>query len=488
MHGRFLAAAVVAACAATACVDDESGPVTPGPGDGQFVGYADVSTKTTTCGNCHITKQRQWEATAHADAWNTLQASGHAQPFCAACHTVNGTSNQAPDSTGYYAVDDASKPRYHDVQCESCHGPGGPHVTAPDDTQPLTTIAADTGLAIGCGTCHSGVHHPFVAEWRGSRHGRVNASPNGRAECADCHNGTAWLSRVDRDAHFLEQDSTAWTPVVCSTCHDPHGGTGNPAQLRLPIDDASVENNLCMTCHHKRSVPETSNRGPHSPQGPMLVGEAGWRPSTFTYDSLLAVSSHGTATNSRLCAACHVNSFSVTDSTGTEIFTTGHTFRAIPCTDASGAIDTTDTCAPAQRTFAACAASGCHATENAARTVYATVQSRFANTYIRPLWVDVDGDGRIDAFPADSGMLATIMATSPGEFTANNTITAAEGTWFNVQLMLMPGNDVHNPFYGEALMIASTDELRRVYGLPVPRYLAATMRRRAAALGMPQIR
>src|SRR3990172_7969648 len=110
MHGRFLAAVVVAACAATACVDD-SGPVTPGPGDGQFVGYSDVSTKTTTCGNCHITKQRQWEATAHADAWNTLQASGHAQPFCASCHTVNGTSNQAPDSTGYFAVDDASKPR-----------------------------------------------------------------------------------------------------------------------------------------------------------------------------------------------------------------------------------------------------------------------------------------------------------------------------------------------------------------------------------------
>lgn len=483
MRSRLPAAAAAAAIFALASCVDDNAPTPPGTGDGSFVGYSDAAAGQTTCGNCHITKQRQWEATAHRNAWATLQASGGAQAFCARCHTVNGFSNQAPDSAGYFAVAATARPRYHDVQCEACHGPGGPHVQAPDDSQPLTTIAADTGLTIGCGTCHSGYHHPFVAEWRASRHSMMRSSYNNNASCADCHDGRKFIQRIDRDAKFLERDSTNFSPVVCAACHDPHG-TDNASQLRLPIDEPNLATNLCMSCHYRRSVPETSNRGPHSPQGPMLMGEAGWRPSTFTYDSTQAVSTHGSERNPRLCAGCHVHATSFTDSTGADITTTGHTFRAIPCVLPNGALDTTNTCTLAQRTFRSCTTSGCHADEGTARNLYATVETRFAN-YIRQIWNDVNGNDVVDPLPTDSGMLAQVRATAgAGEFTANTTITAAEGAMFNVRLMRMPGNDVHSPFYGEALMLASIDELRRVYALPVPPALESRLRERAMIVGL----
>jgi len=41
------------------------------------------------------------------------------------------------------------------VQCESCHGPGLPHVQNPDASQPLASILAAQDAAAGCGECHA---------------------------------------------------------------------------------------------------------------------------------------------------------------------------------------------------------------------------------------------------------------------------------------------------------------------------------------------
>ncbi len=69
-----------------------------------FLGYTDQATKLTVCGNCHVEKQSNWEATAHADAWDGLQSSGHAQEFCEGCHTVNELGNTLTDPAGYNAT------------------------------------------------------------------------------------------------------------------------------------------------------------------------------------------------------------------------------------------------------------------------------------------------------------------------------------------------------------------------------------------------
>src|SRR6185436_16233115 len=100
--------------------------------DADFVGYSNPATQQTTCGNCHVDKQRTWSRTGHARAWADLQNSGHAAPACERCHTTNGTSNLAADTAGYLGVAANAKQFYKDVQCESCHGPGGGHITNPD--------------------------------------------------------------------------------------------------------------------------------------------------------------------------------------------------------------------------------------------------------------------------------------------------------------------------------------------------------------------
>ena len=301
------------ALATTSCVDDDEGtaPVL----DASFVGYTNPQTQQTTCGNCHVDRQRTWVQTAHARAYADMENTGSAQASCEQCHTTNGYSNQAADTSGYFAVSGASKDFYKDVQCEACHGPGAGHVTAPDDAQPLTTIVADTTSGTGCGTCHTTAHAPFVDQWISSRHGRVHSSPNGNPNCAACHSGQGALARFDPGANYLEEGSSTWQPITCAVCHDPHGNE-NPASLRLPVATPSLETNLCMQCHNRRSVPDpTSSSGPHAPQGPFLLGEAGYIPPNFQYDDARAATTHGTTANPNLCATCHMERYTVTDAT-----------------------------------------------------------------------------------------------------------------------------------------------------------------------------
>lgn len=81
-----------------------------------FLGYYDAETKLTTCGNCHVEKQSEWETTAHADAHASLVASGHSQSDCFKCHTVSQQGNEVVGAAGWDVVADAA---YHGVQCES---------------------------------------------------------------------------------------------------------------------------------------------------------------------------------------------------------------------------------------------------------------------------------------------------------------------------------------------------------------------------------
>lgn len=468
------AALVVSLFTLAGCVDDNPGQ----PGlDAEFVGYSDVATGQTVCGNCHITKQRTWEATAHAGAWETLQGSGAAQGFCAQCHTVSGFGNLADDSTGYFAVSDNAKPFYQDVQCESCHGPGADHVAAPDNLHPLTTIAADTGATVGCAACHSGAHHPFVEEWRSSAHGTWNDHATS-ASCIGCHQGAAALARMDPDAKFVEQAVGA-TPqgITCAVCHDPHG-RDNPGQLRMSITTPVLENNLCMSCHQRNFAPSpTSSRGAHSPQGPMLLGIAGWIPPGFNYDSILGVTSHGSELNPRLCAGCHVETFTVNDQiTGAFLVSsTGHGFKAVPCVDVNGVPTGAADCPDTERRFNACATAGCHATGTIARNLRALLEDQLTQNYIDVLWRDVNANGTLDTLGVDSGLLAQVKLTTPGDFSTvgagATTLTVGEGVWFNTDLVMRADGSmgVHNPFYAEALLLASLDVLRSTYTyLPAP--------------------
>lgn len=452
----------------TACEDETfvevERPFFPDPPAmaGGFLGYDEPVPKLTVCGNCHIGQQSGWEETAHADAWETLQASGSARESCENCHTVSPNGNQATEG-GWAATKDT---RYHDVQCESCHGPGETHIANPDAFQPLAQLAVGSDLTAGCGECHTGTHHGFVEEWEASPHSRVVEVAAGRAECEGCHRGQATLRRFGENADYVEKFDSEHLPVVCGVCHDPHDAT-NEGQLRFPVNTVSLEENLCAQCHNRRTIPSASAHGlePHAPEAALLVGDAGWFPPGSEINEGEIRGTHGSERNERFCATCHLPMFTVRDQeTGDfviEVF--GHLFRPIPCVDAEGVPQPfEDQCelSTAARSFEACTGGPCHGDEQAAFSALNRAVTSIQGLADQLLALLEQVDPNLD----DPG----------GEIDdANPTFTTAEGAFFNYNLATfgnaefgtntVVGSSVHNPFLVEALLIASIDAVEEEY-------------------------
>lgn len=416
-----------------------------------FLGYSNPERKQTVCGGCHSGQQRRWEETAHANAFATLTA-GEQQQLCASCHSVTNLGNVVTaENVGYNMVREV---RFHDVQCESCHGPGLPHVRNPDNpaTVPHASIAAAIGMNGTCAECHSGVHHPFVQEWQETRHARTIASAASNPACRSCHEGKAALEQLGVRASYAERGSAEHIAITCAVCHDPHE-RATEGQLRLSIGVPSEQENLCMRCHQKRGQPDpTTFRGPHAPEGPLLLGDAGWWPPNMPLEPGERIAgTHGSQANPRLCAGCHVNRFAVTDPlTGAPMQTAGHSFKAIPCLDAEGRPTAVRDCDVMQRTFVTCTESGCHGSQNAARSALLTARQRL-NTLAATL----------------NAQLARVPASEFSD--TDGRYTTAEGARFNAQLGLFRGTETHNPFLAEALLIASIQQVQRDYGVaPAP--------------------
>lgn len=453
--------ALVASCTNERIVYRNTNVPTPPSNAGQFIGYFDASTHQTVCGNCHVDQQGRWTSTAHAHAWNTLSSSGQMQGFCQPCHTVNDRGNFVTDTAvGYRSTHDA---RYQDVQCEACHGPGLTHATAPSiQNRPLAPLEVGLDLSTGCGECHNGTHHPFVEEWAQSAHATMpqwksRAAPQTRTACQSCHTGQGALVAWGVNTNFIEAGFAHGDTlsITCGVCHDPHG-SANPKQLRFPIDVPDVRQNLCMKCHQRGSSlePDTRTHGPHSPEGPLLLGTAGWWPPNLQVpggvDTILGT--HGSTANPGMCATCHVSRFAVNDSTGNLVFqVTGHLFQAIPCLDANGKPTTSRDCAITQRSFQACTASGCHGSETVARSAMLTAVGRIA---------------RLDT--ALRNQIAQVSASRPAELTDTTRFTTAQGALFNAELAERTGSAIHNPFLVEALLTASIQQMTKDYGVPSP--------------------
>jgi predicted CXXCH cytochrome family protein len=442
------------------CVDEKivyrDGPnfAAPPAAAASFLGYSDEDNKATVCGSCHVTQQGKWKETKHASAFETLEKSGGMQGFCQACHTVNNLGNATTDTTsGWRSTKDT---RYHDVQCESCHGSGLQHVQAPARGQMLPSLKPDTAATqtTGCAECHSGTHHPFVEDWRRSGHSKVYSGAITNTSCQSCHIGQKALEAWGVNTNYVGK-GTAITAAnalgtTCVVCHDPHG-SNNPAQLRYPVEERNLDNNLCMKCHFRRAVPDFSGgqNSPHSPQGPLLLGQAGWWPPGLEFDGD-AVATHGSERNPRMCAGCHVNKYEVTDkATGKFVQTvTGHQFAAIPCVDANGLPTADQNCQVSQRSFKSCAASGCHS-EATARSVY-TGQKADIATLVNAL-TPMLADARVPAADKVSGKVSTWR-----------------GATFNLNLAKEVGGESHNAGLIKALLRASIAQMTKDYGIQPP--------------------
>lgn len=486
-----------------------------------LMGYYTASTKQTTCGNCHVSYQGQWVETRHANAYDDLVNSGAAAGYCYGCHTVNGRGNSVatgPDSAnaGY---DFTPSTAYHDVQCESCHGPGYEHVSSPSSTNHPLARAGIYGLtgtvkdtSASCGGCHSGEHAPFVEQWSLTGHADSAANASQAANisggCPACHEGRTALARFNGEpSHYVEKDSVGQTttlpPATCAVCHDPHGSPYQ-GQTRLPIDVPDLTNNLCMSCHFRGTTPPNNfsnstatvtKRGAHASQGPVLMGtQAGYIPQGFAYDTNDVYTTHASTANPRLCAGCHVNAFTVTDAvSGAFVLqSVGHLFSPDPCLDPVTGVPVIDnTCAYAPsttRNWTSCTNAGCHASADVASSALIAERAAVANL-ANQLWNDLDPTVNTGGVPymsaGDAGDLVTLALTAPSPvvngvaaFNPNdNIVSPAEGALFNVMMLaenLYDHNDgsygVHNPFFYEALLAASIADVQTVYAafLPAP--------------------
>jgi predicted CXXCH cytochrome family protein len=408
---------------------------------------------------------------------------------CAACHSVNTLGNVAGGDGGamggFMAVTDA---RYHDVQCESCHGPGLPHVRNPSihASQPQAPITVGTDLTFGCGQCHTGFHQPFVEEWAASPHGNVTPSAALRQDdaggCWACHSGEGALRKFGVRANYLEKEALVdrnetFAHITCAVCHDPHSNEF-AGQLRFPSNTANIETHICAQCHNRATVPGVGPRGLsiHAPEAPLLEGElhtVGWLPPGTIEDVERIRGSHGSAANPRLCSTCHVVPFDIVDdATGLAFRSVGHGFRAIPCVDASGIPTGQEDC---PLTVAARDWRGCFDCHGDAGTAAGITQSALALhlSLVRELYRMLR---QID--PNLAGPGGPIDPTNPQ-------FTVAEGAYFNLQLAhhgtplhqtnfnvsradslaALAPSTIHNPFLIRALLTLSIDAVRDEYGV-----------------------
>lgn len=486
----------------TGCVDekivyrDRDLFETPPAGAAGFVGYSKATDKLTVCGNCHVGQQASWKETAHADAWAGLQKSASAQAFCEGCHTVSQLGNIATENAGWNTTKDA---RYKDVQCESCHGPGLAHVQNPSKGT-INTVLAPMAAGVkdawqGCTQCHASTHHPYADEWASSNHAAIRpgtSSPQFRPECKECHTAEDALVKFGLNKNYLEKaeflpSQTKNMPITCAVCHDPHATHGAPGQLRKSLTEADLSKNLCMKCHYKRGVPDpTTFRGPHTPEGPVLLGEGGWWPDTLKarFPSGRVETTHGAISNNpKLCAGCHMNKFEWTDAgSGQKMASTGHTFEAIPCRDEAGKPIVNGTCGLTQRTFQTCTAAGCHGSEGAARSATVTAQMRIASLVdeldrtlqkINPTWRTCRSATVANTTPQRYGNCPNTLAGQPSPFNwaVGDPMNTARGAAFNYDMGVRTTAGVgttaviHNPLLIEALLISTIQQVRKDYNV-----------------------
>jgi DmsE family decaheme c-type cytochrome len=171
------------------------------------------------------------------------------------------------------------------LQCESCHGPGGTHAARVRSGQPrppipnfgfnsISSVASQNQACLGCHA--DNLQHA----WRDATHDRNEVA------CADCHQihsvhdavrSTRDQAEVCFDCHQQQRADhlkafrhpVAGNLMSCSSCHSPHG---SPAEFDLR---RSSLNETCYACHAEKRGPYLWEHAPvtedcsncHEPHG-----------------------------------------------------------------------------------------------------------------------------------------------------------------------------------------------------------------------------
>jgi hypothetical protein len=431
-----------------------------------------VGIEKGACNLCHngafrpvgVDLYNKWQGTGHATMLvrglnGTL--SSHYGESCISCHTTGYDANASNDGFDDFSfvfpsvlqagMYDSMKTVYPDamaranIQCESCHGPGGNHYGAITDKKMTKTLSADN-----CAWCHDdGTHHFFPEQYDASRHANPTTLARGSStSCAPCHSGSGFVSWIKNGKANLTS-APDLEAISCAVCHDPHDAT-NLHQVRTV--EVTFENNvkateanaglgvLCMNCHKaRRNAKEytddylnnlSAHYGPHhGPQGDMIMGtngvEFGWKFPT---------SPHLQAADG--CIACHMSTSTYDSKVG------GHSLNMKdPVTKA----DNVAACAPCHGTLTSFAEKKFYVNGNA----------------------DLDGNGTAAGLQVEiQGLLDKIaMLLPPLNSTSVGTI---DSSWTPVQAKAFYNWDmvtedrslgIHNPQYAYSLCAVSLQML-----------------------------
>lgn len=427
----------------------------------------------STCVLCHsggLAKDmaNSWAKTGHASMFKNGvngTVSDHYGPGCLSCHTVGYDANTTASNGGFTdvaaqlkwtfptpmkagnwdAVPDQLK-NVSNIQCENCHGPGSLHA-ASGGTATAISVSFGSG---DCGQCHDApTHHIKSAEWNNSVHAIATSYPSGagRESCVGCHTGSGFVARMKGS----KKVDTAYTPISCQTCHEPHGQTTPDTNKHLVRNLESVTladgtkvtdggaGKLCMNCHKSRqnaalyaaSTPGSAHfGGHHGPQADMLEGVNG-----FTFGQIIPSSAHWFVVEDT-CVTCHMQTVGEKDPGFSRVG--GHTFKArLGGDEKNAAVELVGACKK------------CHGPN--------------IKTFNFAL-IDYDGDGKIDGVQTEvQHLLDKLSAMLPPVGTVKSQLSI-DSTWTQPQLeaaynWLMVQEDgsrgIHNTAYSVGLLQTS---------------------------------
>lgn len=104
-----------------------------------------------SCKPCHALQTENWQTSNHAKAWETLATKKQQfNPECLICHVTLPTYNK--ESVTRNNLIATLTPEFHNVGCESCHGPGKKHTKSPQEYDLITPTEEV------CTMCHKPDH------------------------------------------------------------------------------------------------------------------------------------------------------------------------------------------------------------------------------------------------------------------------------------------------------------------------------------------
>ena len=189
------------------------------------------------CQACHRDQHATWSLTKHAFAFETLVEHGSDRdPECLPCHTVGW------NELGGYSLDRPA-PFLEGVQCENCHGRGGPHQSP--------KFAAEVGFERACMRCHNPEHSLNFSF--AERLPMISHAANSADRGLTLEQRLALVHKRDKRQRSLFVPADYVGSETCKACHareyaqwqqTKHAGALE--HLRAQHDDAKAD---CQKCH-----------------------------------------------------------------------------------------------------------------------------------------------------------------------------------------------------------------------------------------------